>query len=219
MIIIAFEGLDKAGKHTQMTMLYDFLVERGINVEKISFPVYDTPTGKLIRSYLEGNYPIDNHTFELLMAADKYAQQKYIYDLSEKNVDVLLLDRYILSQYVYGMANQVDLHWLKQVLSNIVEPDITIYLDIQAEESIKRKGKFEENDKYENDLEFLNQVRINYLKFVLQTEEVRGVYSSPIFPISASQDREAIQQAIHLAIRLQVASFLKVAEAQSEKGD
>ena len=215
MIIIAFEGLDKAGKHTQMTMLYDFLVERGISVEKMSFPVYDTPIGKLIRSYLEGNYPIDNHTFELLMAADKYAQQKYIRDLSKRNVDVLLLDRYILSQYVYGMANQVDLHWLKQVLSNIVEPDITFFLDIQAEKSIKRKGKFGKNDKYESDLEFLNKVQFNYLKFVVQAEEVRGVYSSPIFPISALQDREAI----HQAIRLQVASFLGLAVDQSEKED
>lgn len=204
LIIIAFEGLDKAGKHTQITMLYDFLVEQNINVKKLTFPVYDTPTGKLIRQYLEDQYLTDNHTFEVLMAADKYAQQKYIHDLYKNGVEVLLLDRYVLSQYVYGMANQVDVHWLKQVLSNIVEPDITIYLDIPAEESIKRKGKFGENDKYESNHKFLNDVRLNYLKFVVKDEEVEDVYSSPIIPISALHDPETI----HEVIKFQITSFL-----------
>ena len=56
MIIIGFEGLDKSGKRSQSELLYKALYERGYNVQKSEFHRYDTPTGQLIRRFLDGEY-------------------------------------------------------------------------------------------------------------------------------------------------------------------
>ena len=46
--LIVIEGTDCSGKGTQSELLYQKLVSDGLNVYKTSFPMYDTPTGKII---------------------------------------------------------------------------------------------------------------------------------------------------------------------------
>lgn len=159
MKIIAIEGLDKSGKHTQSNMLVDFLRQMGYKVEKSEFHRYDTPTGKLIRDWLYGEYDVDQHTIELIMAADKQAQQKWFEELEEQGVDFLVLDRYTGSQMVYSKANSINSVWADNLQTFMRKPDLEIFIDITAEESMKRKGKHGENDRYESDLKLLNNVR------------------------------------------------------------
>lgn len=46
--LIVIEGTDCSGKGTQSDILYNKLVSEGFNVYKTSFPMYDTPTGKIV---------------------------------------------------------------------------------------------------------------------------------------------------------------------------
>ena len=46
--IILIEGTDGSGKKTQTKLLYDRLISQGILCKIISFPRYDTPTGRII---------------------------------------------------------------------------------------------------------------------------------------------------------------------------
>jgi dTMP kinase len=159
MKIIVIEGLDKSGKHTQSNMLVDYLRSRGYKVEKSEFHRYDTPTGQLIKKWLYKEWDVDQTTIELVMAADKQAQQKWFKELEDQGVDFLILDRYTKSQFVYSLANDMPNDWVHQLQRFMRKPNIEIFIDIPAEESMKRKGKHGENDRYESDLKLLNEVR------------------------------------------------------------
>jgi dTMP kinase len=159
MKIIAIEGLDKSGKHTQTNMLVEHLRNQGFNVVQSEFHRYDTPTGELIMKWLRKEWNVSQTTIELIMAADKQAQQEWFYDLEKNNVDFLVLDRYTMSQFVYSLANNMEKPWVLQLQRFMRKPDLNIFIDIPGEESMKRKGKWGENDRYESDLALLNEVR------------------------------------------------------------
>lgn len=164
MKIIALEGLDKSGKATQTKLLTERLIKDGLKVYASEFHRYDTPTGELIMKWLTKEWDVDQATVELIMSADKQAQQKMFAQLESDGIDVLVLDRYTLSQVSYGSANGMDLDWIVQIQKFMRKPDIDIIIDIPAEVSMIRKGKHNngENDRYESNCKMLNDVRINY---------------------------------------------------------
>ena len=81
--IITIEGTDCSGKETQSKILYENLVKEGYEVYRDSFPMYDTPTGKIIGGcYLgkehmgkpyfeEGADKVDYKVAALYFAADR----------------------------------------------------------------------------------------------------------------------------------------------------
>lgn len=164
MEIIALEGIDKSGKHTQAKKLFEALKNKGYRVEKTEFHRYDTPTGRLIRQWLNQEWDVDQSTIEFIMAADKQAQQRWFEKLDEQGYDYLIIDRYTLSQEVYAIANGLHPHWVNQLQRYMRQPNLEILIDIPPEESMKRKGKFGENDRYESDKALLTNVRDHYLK-------------------------------------------------------
>ena len=115
MKIIAVEGLDKSGKHTQTNMLCQYLKDQGYNTIKSEFHRYDTPTGELIMKWLKKEWDVDQSTIELIMTADKQAQQKWFNELEQQGVDYLILDRYTGSQEVYSEASGIDPLWTHQL--------------------------------------------------------------------------------------------------------
>lgn len=161
MKIISVEGLDKAGKHSATQVLFDYFTSKGLSVAKMSFPDYKTPTGKLVKQWLNGEYLADAKTFELLQAADKQAGQTAIAAYEQQGIEVLLIDRYIHSLLAYGAYDNDDL-WLKELSRYLRKPDYTLYLDVEPEVSMHRRGKFGDNDYYESDLERLRYTKDEY---------------------------------------------------------
>ena len=189
MKIIALEGLDKAVKATQSRLLAEALQKQGVSVIQSEFHRYDTPTGGLIAKWLRREYLVDQITIELLIAADKQAQQEWIQSLEEQGVDVLILDRYTLSQFVYAQANGVDKNFVLTLQQFMRQPDHNIIIDILAEVSMSRKGKHNngENDRYESDLAMLRKVRELYLTSVKPTDLV----------VDGTKEIEEIHQAVY----------------------
>lgn len=163
MKIIAIEGLDKSGKHTQSELLKKYLISKGYKVEKSEFHRYDTPTGQLIQQWLYGKYDADQKTIELIMSADKQSQQFWFDKLERSGVDFLILDRYTTSQQVYSEANGIDPKWTKELQKFMRKPDVEIFIDISPEISMMRKGKHGDNDRYESNLKLLKDVRDIFL--------------------------------------------------------
>lgn len=173
MKIIVFEGLDKSGKNTQSELFYKYLLDKGYKVAKSEFHRYDTPTGELIRKWLYGQYEVSQETIELIMAADKQAQQEWFKQLEKEKYDYLILDRYTASQLVYGSYNSFknkknDFQHLKYenylltLTQNLKPADYTFFISITPEESMVRKGQHGENDRYESDLELLTYASDKY---------------------------------------------------------
>jgi dTMP kinase len=168
MKIIPFEGLDKSGKATQVKLLQEGLEKEGFKVAVSEFHQYDSPTGAMIKAYLKGEIEMNTYALECIIAADKYNMVHQFNQWRHDGVDVLLLDRYVLSSLAYALNKEdaVSDQWLLGIIEHLPEPDFHVYLDVPAEVSMARKGKHGENDRYESDLEYLKRVRQYYLDVV-----------------------------------------------------
>ena len=62
--IIVIEGTDCSGKETQSVLLEKKLKEQGKKCIKFSFPMYDTPTGKVVGGAYLGKEEISKSYFE-----------------------------------------------------------------------------------------------------------------------------------------------------------
>lgn len=172
MRIIAFEGLDKSGKHTQTNHLVKNLENCGYKVMKSEFHRYDTVTGQLIKKWLYKEWDVDQLTIELIIAADKQAQQRWFEQLEDEGYDFLILDRYIASQQCYALASGVDADFVVNLQRYMRKPDLEIFSDIFPEENLRRKGKHGDNDRYESDLSLLRNVRERYKEYFSNRENV-----------------------------------------------
>lgn len=103
--IISIEGTDGAGKATQTKLLVSALTQAGYKVASMSFPRYDTPTGKAIRRMLTSDESTTISMAERigLYAADRLAARSAIYRSMVEN-DFIVMDRYVESMVVYGQA-------------------------------------------------------------------------------------------------------------------
>lgn len=118
--LIVVEGTDCSGKETQTLMLEDRLNKLGINAKRLSFPMYDTPTGMIVATcylgkpeycdylfkdgvrglFKEGASCVDYLTSSLYYAADRRYNKDKIISLLDSGVNVIL-DRYIYSNLAH----------------------------------------------------------------------------------------------------------------------
>lgn len=194
MQIIVAEGIDKSGKRTQTDLLTEHLKKQGYKVVKSEFHRYDTPTGKLIQQWLKGEWEVDDHTIEYIMAADKQAQQQWITSLEERGVDFLVLDRYLASQICFQKAKGLDERYIYNLHRYMRRPDLEILFDISPEESMRRKGQHGENDRYESDHALLSEVRKVYLEYFKNS--ARKVVLKSIDSLSVDEVAEKVNQQV-----------------------
>ena len=76
-MLVVLEGLDGAGKSTQVRMFKDYLQKRNGDLEYIHFPRYDAPVyGELISRFLRGDFgPIESvhpQLVALLLLSEMY---------------------------------------------------------------------------------------------------------------------------------------------------
>ena len=184
--IIVIEGTDCSGKKTQSNMLFDALNQNGKKTIKMQFPMYDTPTGKIVggpylgKSFLcDGYFPegashVDPKVAVLYYAADrKYNIHKIINAINEgTNV---ILDRYVDSNMAHQAGKIKDdieqnemISWLEKLEYDFLElprPDTTIFLHMPYEAALVLKaGREEKPDQHEADPEHLKCAENVYLK-------------------------------------------------------
>ena len=153
---IVFEGIDGAGKSSQIQLLKEWLEENGLEVELLVEPT-DSKVGKLIRELLT----YDNATTEtmqktlgLLFAADRML----IMDkLNDKN-KVIISDR----SFISSLAYQEPKEWINEINKYAKKPDLVLLLDLDVATSVKR---CDGEDSFENE-EFLNRVKENYFEVI-----------------------------------------------------
>lgn len=153
---IVLEGIDGAGKSTQIKMLKEWLEDNGFNVETIVEPT-DFEVGKLIRDLLtrrDAESDSMQKTFGLLFAADRLMLMDKIERLENENT-VVISDRSFYSSLAY--QNPQD--WIKELNKYAKIPDLVLLLDLDVKKSVER---CDGTDEFENE-EFLTGVKQNYL--------------------------------------------------------
>ena len=153
---IVLEGIDGAGKSTQIKMLKEWLESNGLRVETIVEPT-DMEVGKLIRKLLtrsDATSDTMQKTLGLLFAADRLILMDKIEQLEKENV-VVISDRSFYSSLSY----QDPQDWIKEINKFAKIPDLVLLLDLDVKKSVER---CDGTDEFENE-EFLTGVKQNYL--------------------------------------------------------
>ena len=151
---IVFEGIDGAGKSTQIQMLKEWLENNGFRVETVVEPT-DSEVGKLIRKILQrpdATTGTLQKTLGLLFAADRML----IMDELSEDSKIFISDR----SFISSLAYQEPADWIEVLNKYAKKPDLLILLDLDVKKSVARtSGK----DTFENE-EFLTKVKANYLE-------------------------------------------------------
>ncbi len=135
---IVFEGIDGAGKTTQIKMLAERLEKQGRTVYITAEPTTSV-TGKMLRTALSGTDKRTPAEMAALFVLDRIGHNIEIEELLEKGVDVIC-DRYYYSSLAY-QGSQTDFSWVRDMnlhCPEIRKPDICIFLDLEPGVSLSR---------------------------------------------------------------------------------
>ncbi len=199
MKLFVIEGLDGAGKSTQIKLLKEFFTNKSFNCEYYHFPRTDAPYfGELIARFLRGEFgtidKVDPYLVAMLYAGDRKDAADQIREWLESGT-IVLLDRYTYSNIAYQCAKlpeekqQDDL--MKWIFSlefqhfGIPKPDLNIFLDVpfkftQQSLTASRSGYDRSylngsRDIHEESLTFQQMVREVYLRVAQMDERLAVV--------------------------------------------
>ena len=185
-MLVVIEGLDGAGKSTQVKKLKKYLESIFGTIEYIHFPRYDAPVyGGLVSRFLKGEFgnigTVHPQLVALLFAEDRHAaapQMKAALDEGK----CVLLDRYVYSIIAYQCAKLTDHEEAKSLRDwifnteygpfGLPQPDLNIFLDVPigfVESRLKSQRGGDDRqyldgaqDIHEADIEFQKHVRDIY---------------------------------------------------------
>jgi len=187
-MLIVLEGLDGAGKTTQVNLLQKHFESKNVKSAFLHFPRFDAPLyGDLIASFLRGEFgevnTVDPRLVALLYAGDRDNAASVIKRWFDEN-KVVILDRYVYSNIAFQCAKIPDSvkrsklrEWIFDMEFNyfgIPRPDISIFLDVPFDFTVEKlksqregadrdylKGK---EDIHESDFNLQKRVREVYLE-------------------------------------------------------
>lgn len=186
MPLIVLEGLDGAGKSTQITNLTNLLTSKGMCCESLHFPRFDAPVyGELIARFLRGELgaldAVNPYLVALLFAGDRGDAAAMLRSSLDKG-HYVILDRYVYSNIGYQCAKLPEgerdklRQWILElefVHFAIPRPDLSIFLDVpfafterkltQNRQGDDRSYLCGEKDIHEDSLDLQRTVRSVYL--------------------------------------------------------
>ena len=186
MKLFVIEGVDGAGKSTQIKLLKDFFSKRGYACEYLHFPRTETPFfGELIARFLRGEFgslnEVDPYLVAMLYAGDRRDASAMINNwLSEEKI--VLLDRYTYSNIAYQCAKLKDkpeqdklMRWILSLEFDhfsIPKPNLNIFLDVPFAFAEKNLSKI----RIGNDRNYLNGNRDIHEESMTFQKIVRDIY-------------------------------------------
>jgi len=187
-MLIVLEGLDGAGKSTQLRKLTEYMKERGLETDYLHFPRYDSPLyGELISRFLRGDFgTIDSvhpQLVALLFAEDRHAAAPLIRSKLDMG-HCVILDRYVYSNIAFQCSklhSSREAEELREWILNteyktfgIPVPDLNLFLDVPisfVDKMLKAEREGDDRDYlegksdiHEANIEFQKAVRAFYLK-------------------------------------------------------
>jgi len=201
-LFITFEGIDGCGKSTQVQMLMDRLESGGIDSLLVREPG-GTRISEEIREVLlkNRNENMGERTEALLMTASR---AQLTHDVIIPSLDsglIVIADRFKDSTLAYqGGGRGLDINYLQQLndfATFDLDPDITFFIDVTADEGHKRL-----NSKHPDRIEgagkiFQEKVREQYLKLA-------QIYSDRFIVLDGKKTPEEIHQIIWLDVNKKI---------------
>lgn len=212
-MFIVLEGLDGAGKSTQIAKLKAMFLERGIESEYLHFPRFDAPVyGDLIARFLRGDLgsveQVNPYLVALLYAGDRAdcaaTIRRWIADGK-----VVIVDRYVYSNIGYQCAkiqNDDERKALREWILHtefeefdIPRPDVSLFLDVPFSFTERKLSEQREGDDrsylqggkdiHEASLDLQRRVRQVYLESAAAGDDLHVVDCSADDGTMASPDQ------------------------------
>lgn len=228
--LIVIEGTDCSGKETQAKLLAKALNESNIKTVHLSFPNYETPTGKIIGScYLgreelckellqsntgwfeEGASQVDGLVSSLYYAADRKYNIDKIENLLKKGIHVIL-DRYTFSNMAHQggkiETQEERFHFFKKIdilefdLLELPKPDLVLLLHVPYQVTLAlQETRKESRDQNEKDNNHIKRAEQTYL-------ELKALYHFQLIECTKDLKMRQVQE-IHQEILSQVKDVLE----------
>ena len=195
---IVIEGIDGCGKTTQIEEISKWLPSSGLMGENSKLVKTREPGGSLLGKKLR-NLILDNNTNNkpsslaelLLYSADRAEHVSKIISPALEKENWVLSDRFAASTLAYqGYGRDINLEIIKNIESIVCQgekPDLTILLEISAEESLLRRKNFIPDRIESEGIKFLQKVNAGF-KFIAKEQNWKV--------ISATQNINSISNEI-----------------------
>lgn len=179
--LIVLEGIDGAGKATQLKLLAERFRKEGHTVTVFSFPRYDLSAGKIIKESLHGMHgnflALDPYLKAFPYSFDRARAAPAIKAALKKGI--VMCDRYTPSNLAFGGAQLrpserekffAFVEQLEYKESGVPKPDVIVYLDtpVAAARTMLR-GEGKKLDQNERAAAFQARVRGTYKQLAERT--------------------------------------------------
>ena len=174
-MFISFEGIEGSGKSTQIELIEELIRAKGYQVKKLREPG-TTELGEKIRNiFLEKTTETVDPITEafLLYASRKHLDQNFL----RQNLNdgaIVIADRYADATLAYqGYGKGLDHNFVKLIhdSSRLLSPNLTLYMDISAEQSRERISDREMDRMESESIDFFRKVREGYLQIAHDNPE------------------------------------------------
>ena len=176
---IALEGIDHAGKSTQISLIHKFLMKEYFPFIRIREP-QDPYIMKAVRSVNGYKFKYEKEALALLFSADRILAINNIAWAEDRSFGILS-DRSVVSSLAY----QDNSEWVRVLNKFAPIPDLIIWIDIGVEEALKRSIS---DNPFEQE-ESLKRARENY-------EDIYKSGEFNIKRINGEQDIENVTEEI-----------------------
>jgi dTMP kinase len=157
-LLIAIEGIDGSGKHTQAKLLEHSLLSRGYTVFATGFPQYESWFGAMVGKFLNGDLgsleDVDPHFSALLYAGDRFEAKSRLESALNEG-QIVLVDRYVSSNLAHQVARAAAekrsefLRWieyLEYTIYGLPREDLILYLRVPPSQAQKLVGQKSERN-------------------------------------------------------------------------
>ena len=189
---ITVEGSDGSGKTTFINSATEYLIKKGYKVITTREPGGTVFSEKVRELLFDSSNEIDAKTESLLFCVSRrdHIIKKIIPYVEEGYI--VICDRFVDSSIAYQSygrgLNKQDIIDINKYTTDGLEPDLTLYFNVDVEVGLSRtKGRGENNRMDNESLKFYKDVKLGY-------DELSNDYKKRIKVIDANQDYEKVEK-------------------------
>jgi dTMP kinase len=205
-LFIVFEGTEGAGKSTQLRLLSEWLVARGQDVVAVREPGGTILGDEIRRILLDPASDITPHAEALLFMASRAQLVERVLRPAIGRRSIVLVDRFFLSTYAYQGAGRGisddQLVAANRIATQGVMPDLTVLLDLSADEGLSRVARRGAHDRIEQATSaFHTRVAAAFRQFATAEWQEHHPECGPIAVVDARGSEGEVFARIHAVLR------------------